>query len=202
MIIFGLRSGNAFQQQLSARDCDYCHTEHSVRFYFWVRYFHVFWIPIFPLYRSGRSQCSHCKQVLEQSQMSQEMVVDYRVARKTAKTPLKYFSGLIIAAVFFILAVLAVVTDKDNTDTWLQQPQTGDVYEVKRDGAYTLYRIQKVRKDTVLMNPYEFSTDKSSALRKLKKTYPNAYEEEVMPFAKTELATMYAEREIRRIERK
>lgn len=202
MIIFGLRSGNTRQRELSSYDCSHCHTKQSVQFYFFVRYFHIFWIPVFPLYRSGGSQCSHCKQVLERSQMPPAMVHDYGIARKNVKIPLKFFSGLVIAAIFLGAVILAVITDSNNTRNWLQQPQAGDVYEIKENGTYTLYRIQQVKGDTLVMNPYEYNADRASALRKLKKTYPDAYSAEEIPMVKSELAALYAERALRKIERK
>ncbi len=130
------------------------------------------------------------------------MMHDYGTARKSAKIPIKYFSGLVIAAIFFGIVVLAVMADSNNTRTWLQQPQAGDVYEINENGTYTLYRIQQVKGDTIVMNPHEYKADRASGLRKLKKTYPDAYSTEEIPMAKSELSALYAERALRKIERK
>lgn len=202
MIIFGLRTGNAKQAKSNLHDCAYCGTSQSVQLHFYTRYFHIFWIPVIPLYKTGVSQCNHCKQVLDKAQMPPHLQAGYAQARKKAKTPIKYYSWLIIVAVFFAFAVFAVITENKDTKAWLQQPQAGDVYEIKKDDGYTLYRIKEIKGDTVVVNLHEYTVEKTSALRRLKKDYPNTYSDSAVPLAKSELMAMYEARTLKRINRK
>lgn len=202
MIIFGLRSGNTKQVDDNLYDCAHCGTSKSVKLYFFVRYFHIFWIPAIPLYKTGVSQCSHCKQALDKAQMPPHLLGGYMEARKKAKIPLKYYSWLIIAALFFALVIFSVFTESKATKARLQQPQVGDVYEMKEDGEYTLYRIKDIRGDSIQLNPYEYTAEKLSALRKLKNNYPDAYLDSTISLAIKELPAMYEAKIIKRINRK
>lgn len=202
MIIFGLRSGNTKQTEIPLADCAYCETKQSVQLHFYVRYFHIFWIPLIPLYKTGVSQCRHCKQALDKAQIPPHLLASCTTARKKAKTPLKYYSWLIIATLFFAFAIFAVFTDSRDTKAWLQQPQAGDVYEIKEDGEYTLYRVKEIKGDTVIVNPHELTVDKLSALRELKNNYPDAYSDSTINLVKNELTAMYAVRTLKRINRK
>lgn len=202
MIIFGLRSGNAKQVTQGSSDCTHCGTPQSVQFHFHVRYFHIFWIPLIPLYKTGVSQCGHCKQVLTKNELPPFLQASYAEARKKAKTPLKYYSWLMIAALFFVFALFAVITENKDTQAWLQQPRADDVYEIRDDGIYTLYRVKAVKGDTVWINPHQYTAGKLSALRKLKKEYANSYEDTAIGFTKRELNTMYQTRILKRINRK
>lgn len=202
MIIFGLRSGNAKQKENNLSDCAHCGTSQSVQLHFYVRYFHIFWIPLIPLYKTGVSQCNHCKQVLDKAQMPPHLLASYTPERKKAKTPLKYYSWLIIVALFVVFAVFAVFTESKDTKAWLQQPQAGDVYEMKEDGEYTLYRVKEIKGDTIFVNPHEYTADKLSALRKLKNNYPDAYSDSTIALAKNQLNAMYEAKTLKRINRK
>jgi len=202
MIIFGLRSGNAKQKENNLSDCAHCGTSQSVQLHFYVRYFHIFWVPLIPLYKIGVSQCNHCKQVLDKAQMPPHLLASYAPERKKAKTPLKYYSWLIIVALFVVFAVFAVFTESKDTKAWLQQPQAGDVYEMKEDGEYTLYRVKGIKGDTIFLNPHEYTADKMSALRKLKNNYPDAYSGSIIALAKKQLNAMYEAKTLKRINRK
>ena len=113
MIIFGLRSGNIKQVENSLADCAYCGTRQSVQLHFYIRYFHIFWIPFIPLYKTGVSQCNHCMQALNQKQMPPHLRSVYAASLKKAKTPIGYYSLLIIMALVFAAAIFTVFIGKN-----------------------------------------------------------------------------------------
>lgn len=96
MIIFGTRSASLKASQEEDYDCNYCKTEKSVRFYFFQRYIHIFWIPFIPIGKTGSSVCSHCKQVLEVQQMPESQKQTFISIKKDLKTPLSYKIALIL----------------------------------------------------------------------------------------------------------
>jgi len=202
MIIFGLRSGTLKSNEGPLADCAHCHSSQTVHLYFYVRYFHIFWIPLIPLYKTGVSQCSHCKQVLDKAQMPPHLSAGYTAARKKAKIPLKYYSWLIIVFLFVLFAVFAVLFENKDTKTWLQQPKPGDIYEMKEDGLYTLYRVKAIKGDSIFVNPHEFTADKLSGLRKLKSDHPDGYSDTTIGFTRHELEALYTSKVLKRISRK
>lgn len=103
MIIFGTRAGKVTPAEAQPFDCGHCHSKMSVRPVFIQRYFHVFWIPFFPLSKKGVTQCSHCKQVLYEKEVPAAMKPAFLDAKGKVKTPLKYFAGLILLGLLIVV---------------------------------------------------------------------------------------------------
>ncbi|MCE7040148.1 zinc-ribbon domain-containing protein [Dyadobacter sp. CY312] len=104
MVIFGLRS-TTIASLNSQLQCRHCHTNESVWLYIYRHYFHIFWIPAFPLWKSAASQCTHCKQVLTNNEFDDELKQAKTEAVKIAKTPIWTFSWLLVGA-----AIVALLT--------------------------------------------------------------------------------------------
>ncbi|KPE52840.1 hypothetical protein [Chryseobacterium indologenes] len=202
MIIFGLRSGNLKSDDGPLADCAHCHSSKTVHLHFYVRYIHIFWIPLIPLYKTGISQCSHCKQSLDKAQMSPQLLAGYAAARKKTRIPLKYYSWPIIAFLFILFALFAVLFENKDTKAWLQQPKSGDIYEMKEDGRYALYRVKAIKGDSIFMNPHKFTAEKLSELRKLKNDHPESYSDSAIGLTRHELEVLYTSKVLKKISRK
>lgn len=163
MIIFGTgkRIIETGEQKYS---CGYCGTEKSVRFEFYISYFHIFWIPLFPYRKQVFSHCLHCRQVLGKKEMLPEQLPTER-----PKTPWKYFSGIFLVFAFILLIFIAIANEHRETANYLHQPRIGDVYGVKQaNGYYTLYLLSDLKGDSLgfRINDYEVtSSSKLSVIR-------------------------------------
>jgi hypothetical protein len=71
------------------------------------RYAHVFWIPLFPIGKTGVSQCSHCKQILKLKEMPFALRLSYENMKSQTTTPFWVFSGSAVIAVIFVLSFFA-----------------------------------------------------------------------------------------------
>lgn len=202
MIIFGIRSGSFKPAAVPAASCGYCHSTATVHLYFARRYFHIFWIPVFPVGKTGMSECTHCKQSLRQVQMSPTMQNSYNDASRKVKTSPKYFAGLIIICLFVGAATIAAFVGRSNSEAYIQSPKTGDVYEINDNGVYTLYRVQAVTADSVSLNPHEYEATSRKKFRALKRDYPESYAEEVFSLSKQSLKQMFGARQINHVSRK
>src|SRR5829696_7486469 len=140
MIIYGTRSTQLAKEVL-ADTCPNCGTHTSVELNVFQKYAHIFWIPLFPIGKTGVSQCHHCKQVLTLKQMPSSFTISYDNAKSQTKTPIWTFSGL---ALFVIFLTLGIVNNKKNHELnakLVSTPANGDVLEVKtKDNQYTLYK--------------------------------------------------------------
>jgi hypothetical protein len=199
MIIFGSRT-NVIRQGNPKYHCNYCSTESSVFIQYFLRYFHVFWIPMFPYRIYGTSCCTHCRQVLHRREMTSEL--KSVASREKPKPPIKYFSGLLLLAVGAILIAVAIQTEIKQTKTYLATPKLGDVYGVKQEnGAYTLYLLAKQQHDSLgfRLNDYEVST--ASQLSKLRNHHSTDYGKELYYYSKDELQQWLHEKIIVNIKR-
>lgn len=105
MIIFGTRSTSIGEAQAKSK-CSHCQSENTVWIYIYRHYFHIFWIPTFPLWSSVASHCTHCKQVLTKNGFDLNLKSAHNNAKLNAKTPLWTFSLLIGLAVLIILGII------------------------------------------------------------------------------------------------
>ncbi len=202
MIIFGLRSGKFEAVAAPTGDCSYCQGRGTVDLYFSKRYFHIFWIPIFPVGTVGISECSHCKQSLRKEQMAPTVQNAYTDARRAFKTSPKYFAGLILAALFVGAATIAAFMGLSNSKTYIQAPRAGDVYEVKENGIYTLYRVKAITGDSVHLNAHLYEAAGLKEFRALKRDYADSFSDENFALSRAQLQSMFDDRRIRNIRRK
>lgn len=110
MIIFGVRNKllkNPVAQPMLLH-CDYCQSGNTVQAYWMIKYLHIFWIPMFPYGKQTITVCTHCKktkypQEFTQNDLQQLQTVGY------PKTPLKYYTGLILIGLFFALVMVTIM---------------------------------------------------------------------------------------------
>ena len=157
MIIFGTRSKllNAFGTQ---QTCNHCNTGKLNEVYT-INYFHIFWIPMFPIGKKGMTQCPHCKQTLTERELDPQSRNYLHSQKGNAKTPLKYFAGLIIIGLLVFSVVAINVLDKKGG--YIRNPEIGDVYQVKGfdENQFVLWKVTAVEGDSVV-----FVTHKNNAL--------------------------------------
>ena len=100
MIVFGVRSSRLKKSKKDAYNCLNCLSQDSVHVFYYIKYFHIFWMPVFPLSKYSISICEHCKQTLDYYQMSTPLKNE--ADTDMPKTPIGYFAGLIVFAVLFV----------------------------------------------------------------------------------------------------
>jgi hypothetical protein len=106
-IIFGIRSSRIKNISKRGYNCLHCLSQDSVHVFYYVKYFHIFYIPVFPISRYAVSACGHCKQALNYYQMSNSL----KEAADTdkPKIPVKYFAGLIVFATPILVVMLIAI---------------------------------------------------------------------------------------------
>jgi hypothetical protein len=199
MIVYGSRSKELAKDIISDQ-CPNCGKANSIDMHVFQKYAHVFWIPIFPMGKSGVCQCDHCKQVLTHKEMPATLAISYNNLKAKAKTPVWMFSGLaLFAMLIFMGAVTAKQNDAENAKLILT-PQAGDIFEVKLAyKQYTLYKVDQVEGDSVFIQISNYETNKKRGLNELKS---RDYSEEAFGFSKAELKQMLEKGEIMDVERR
>ena len=198
MVVYGTKATQLAKETVTEK-CPNCGTQNSIEMYVFQKYAHVFWIPLFPTGKTAVSECSHCKQVLKQKEMPAALKASYDNVKAQSKTPIWTFSGLALLAV---LISFGVYTDKQNAALnakLILEPRAGDIFEIKTvDNNYTLYKVESVVGDSVLIAANNFETNKMSGLRDLK---VKGFSTELFSYHKNELKTMLESGEIMDIER-
>ncbi|MGB3182247.1 MAG: hypothetical protein WBB45_12705 [Cyclobacteriaceae bacterium] len=78
MLIYGSKATHLKSAQSKTATCDSCGTKGNVNMSVFSRHAHVFWIPVFPIGKTGASQCGHCKHTLTTREMPDDMKSEYK----------------------------------------------------------------------------------------------------------------------------
>jgi len=202
MIIYGSKSKELAKDILTDK-CPNCGTQNSIDMHVFQKYAHVFWIPFFPMGKTGVSQCDHCKQVLKLKEMSSSLKISYDNLKAQTKVPIWMFSGLVLVAALIAFGVISDKKKDEKNAKLILTPQSGDIFEIKtNDNQYTLYKIAQVQGDSVFVRINNYETNKATGIDDLKRKGDNVYSEEVFGLSKAELKQMLDKGEILDIERK
>ena len=202
MIIYGSKAKELAKEFIPDK-CLHCGTQNSIDLHVFQKYAHIFWIPFFPLSKTGVSQCDHCKQVLKLKEMPESLRTTYENLKARTKTPVWMFSGIALIALLITVGVISDKNRDEKNSKIILAPQAGDIFEIKTGARqYTLYKVEKVSGDSVFIRANNYETNKASGINELKQKGNDAYSEDIYGFSKTELIQMLEKGEIINIDRK
>ena len=202
MIFYGTKATPIGVHKAERLKCQNCGEENTLQFEVYARYFHLYWIPTFPLGKVAISSCQHCKHALDHKQFKADQQYQYAYERIKSKTstPKWHFAGLLILGLLLTWAVVSGIQSGEQQDSYIAQPQAGDVYDVKsEDGYYSTLRVSAVQGDTITVHVNEYAVNKASATHTIDKA--ENYGEEFMKLTRTEIADMYRKGEITHVKR-
>ncbi len=169
MIVYGRRA-TALKTQVLFEPCPNCRTTNSVQITVYQRYAHIFWIPMFPIGKTGVSVCANCRQVLKLADMTPDLHLAYDHIKSSTRIPIWHFSGLALIVVAIIAVSISEKNKAEKVSKLILNPQKGDIFELKiKDTIYTLYKVLKVEKDTVFFAANKYQTDQETGLDDLQK---------------------------------
>ena len=201
MIIYGSRATEIAKAALTEK-CPNCATQNSIDMYVFQKYAHIFWIPFFPIGKTAVSQCSNCKQVLKLKEMPPVLSGAYENLKGQGKTPIWTFSGLALVAVLITIGVISDKNKDERNAKIILTPRQGDIFEIRtKENQFTLYKVEAIQGDSVIISTNKFETDKLSGVADIKSKGPTAWSEEQYAFSKSELKTMLEKGEILDIDR-
>lgn len=199
MIIYGIRNKELIKEHITDK-CPDCGTQNSIDMHVFQKYAHVFWIPFFPLGKTGVSQCDHCKQVLKLKEMPSSLANTYENLKSQTKTPIWTFTGLALVAVLITIGIISDKKKDERNAQLILTPRAGDIFEIKtKDNQYTLYKVDQVEGDSIFVQASNYEVNKLTGLNDLKK---KDYSSDIYGFSKTELKEMFNKGEIIDIDRK
>jgi hypothetical protein len=133
------------------------------------RYGHIFWIPMFPIGKTGISVCNNCSQVLKLDAMQPQLRLAYDNLKSHAKIPVWHFSGLGIIALIIIGVNISEGQRADRVTKLVHDLKTNDIIEVKlKEDQYTLFNILKADRDSVFFIASQYQSTEESGLSDLK----------------------------------
>lgn len=102
MIIYGSSSTHLKSDNLRKVTCPNCQTKDQMTASVFGRHVHIFWIPLFPVGKTGVFECQHCRKGFRKKELSEGGIREYNSFLEDVKTPIWKFSGLGIIALLII----------------------------------------------------------------------------------------------------
>ncbi|MDR2951565.1 MAG: zinc-ribbon domain-containing protein [Dysgonomonas sp.] len=166
IFIFGTRTttGNPIQ---TGQTCPACGEEHSIMMVPEQRYFHLFWIPLFPTSKQFTPVCNLCGAMFttQKVPVTDEVRKQYKTPKWTLLGPIVL--GLLILAVIISVSVTSVSENSD-LKAKVENPQEGDIYHVKYDvHQYSLMRVASFSPDSVYFHLSPGRIERKSDLDKM-----------------------------------
>jgi hypothetical protein len=105
-MIFGTKIKLLVTQLLAGIMCPHCNSSELYAVVY-QKLAHIFWMPIFPMGKTGATSCVHCKQALKENEMPANVKPAYDQVKAAAKTPLTAYWGIAVLLVLFIIGRFA-----------------------------------------------------------------------------------------------
>lgn len=200
MIVYGTKAVHLKTENLKSISCPSCGTQGSLVLSIFRRHAHVFWIPLFPIGKTGVTQCQHCKHVLERKEMPENIKNDYYRIANESKGPIWQFAGLGLIAALFVFGAYSSKEESKREQEYLADPMQGDIYEYKTEtGSYSSLKVIEVTEDSIFVSPNDYEISKMSQVYKIDK--PENYADFYYGLSREEVNEMYSSGEIYDINR-
>lgn len=101
LYLIGHKSIPLKQETISGK-CNCCESINSVTVTVYQKYVFVFGLPFLPAGKTGISECSVCKQVLDEKGMPENIKSEYQQLKAIARIPIWMFSGAIAFLLLYV----------------------------------------------------------------------------------------------------
>lgn len=199
MIIYGYRSSHLLTEPVSGT-CPACTIPDALRMSVFGRYAHVYWLPLFPIGKTGASECGHCRQVLVPKEMPIELKQNFQGLKQRARAPWWHFVGLALLVALVAWVMVAGKQDQRDNQTFISVPHKGDLYHIRTEnGHYSLLKVQDVAGNSVRLLANNYEIDNKTKVDELNK--PENFSPEPVELTRYDLRIMLQKQEIVDVER-
>jgi len=157
VIIFGVRGRTIAGPTRQGSACPVCGRDQHAT-YGNLRYFHLFFVPMFPILREPVVQCLHCKKTRVGSEIPDPWRGEIKREVFTGKRTASAFAGMILIALLALFVIVVGGRGSRREALYLSNPAPGDYYVAKAadlgaapDPAhpYTILRVEAVSGDHI-----------------------------------------------------
>jgi antitoxin component YwqK of YwqJK toxin-antitoxin module len=137
MIIYGTGEVKHGASPLAKSKCPHC-GEFEISFHFFKKYFHIFWIPVFPYGSRKVALCEKCR-IDYQESIPESLQSDMERARSRASFPWQVFSGLVILIIG--ISAITYLSDGKTTNYYAsnKKQSEGKYLNEKPEGKWTFW---------------------------------------------------------------
>ena len=166
MIFFGTNARSIKKGQLNNVDCPNCKNSTTMRYSIFGKYFHLYWIPVFPLKQLPVSECNSCKQSFGYVDIGFNDTIRKKLLiekeRNLVRYPFWMYTGSFLIIALFGFGFYSMYETKVNNALFIKNPKVGDVYYTKlNNGHFSTMRVDKTSRTEVYVtnNDYEIDSE-------------------------------------------
>lgn len=104
MIFYGRKANKIGEIDIDHTSCTYCNQNDTQRISVFGKYFHLYWIPFFPIGKEVVAECTHCKRTIRENEFSPALKSAYRQYRTSVKRPYWHWTGIGVIAFIVVLS--------------------------------------------------------------------------------------------------
>ncbi|MEN8121221.1 MAG: hypothetical protein ABFS35_12775 [Bacteroidota bacterium] len=192
MIVYGWKAAHIKSAQSRTATCPSCGTKGSLIFSVFSKHAHIFWIPLFPIGKTGAAQCQHCNYAMKANEMPDEIKREYNSLKSEKRAPIWQFSGLALIALLIAWGSISKAEEKKTEQDYISNPLSGDIYEFKTDSKnYSTLKVIEITKDSIIVSYNEYETTKMSGISEI--DIEANYTDDLYVFSRTQIEDMYKE---------
>ena len=202
MIVWGTKKKDLKTGKITNVACPVCEQNSTMDYTIEMNYFHLYWIPFFPLKKFTTVYCDLCETGFEEKHFTQtiknKLIRENEIA--PARFPVWSYAIPIILGILIPMAILQSNKADTKKNEVLNKPLIGDVYYLSNNSTYTTMKIVGVENDSVHFLLNDTSVTKFTKLFSI--TNDRYYSNKFKSFSKNELHSMYEKDNIYSIDRK
>lgn len=202
MIFFGTKEKEIKRGRFTNVSCPECKETVSMTYIVEAKYFHFYWIPVFPYKKNTFVGCHECDTVFERKQFSENIKNKLQKENelKPARNPIWMFSGLIALAILIPLAFFQSARADVKKGDFANNPKVGDVYFLNSlPSVYTTMKIAAIEKDTVHFIANDTSVTKFTEVFGINKD--RNYTDKIKSYTKAQIRDLFEKDSIYSIDR-
>ena len=184
IIFYGSKSSHVKSAVLDDAVCPSCENEGQMVISVFAFYAHVFWIPLFPLYKKVYANCTHCNAEYELKEMPPDLRNQCVKFRKAQKFPIWHFSGVIAVCLFILYAFISDTNASRLQNSYLSNPRVNDVYVIQYENedyttneVYTTMKIVEITSDSIYFADNNFFIERDAGVNTIDEDENYNYEE-------------------------
>lgn len=198
MIVYGSKNKLLASEQIYDK-CPDCGMQNCITIQVLQKYATLFWIPLFPLKKNGKSHCNYCKMVYYNN-LPISLKLPYLNLKNKVRLPIWIFSGAILISIFLVYGFYRSNLIKQRNNQLIVTLQQNDILQVKIKEGFSTIKIENIKGDSVFFKSNKFAIDKESKLYKINNEESD-FSEAIEGTTKSALKNKYDKLEILNITR-
>lgn len=141
--------------------CSNCGHQFTLVYKIFRKHLRFLFIPTIPFFKRGHAECSNCKILIGEKDMSEAIRKEFIEVKKETRGPLWQYAGILVFGLFFLWIFQGAKENNIKESALINHPMKNDVYRVKTGHkTVTFWKVKTVTMDSIAIIPNKFEASK------------------------------------------